>query len=145
MQWRRPADVYVPHWGLHGPAAFDLAVTSGLCSDMLTGSATDGSRACASYEDRKCTHQSTRLQCEAQGLQFLPLVAEACAGGWGPTAMKTWRALGSLIAARTGESAGLVVDQLLQSLSVSLQRENARAVLRRLPTAADAPAHLPAP
>ena len=27
---RRPADVWVPHWNLHGPAAFDLAVTSGL-------------------------------------------------------------------------------------------------------------------
>ena len=47
--------------------------------------------------------------------------------------MQTWRTLGSLIAARTGQSVGLAVEQLLQSLSVALQRENGRAVLRRMP------------
>ena len=35
---RRPADVYVPHWGLHGAAAFDLAVTSGLRVGAVAGS-----------------------------------------------------------------------------------------------------------
>mgnify|MGYP001814252087 CR=1 FL=1 len=65
----------------------------------------------------------------------MPLVAEACGGGWGPQAISTWRALGSRIAARTGEAKGAVVEKLQQSLSVALQRENARAVLRRLPEA----------
>ena len=92
----------------------------------------------AAYEARMCSHQHTEAQCDAQGLQFVPLVAEACGGGWGKTAMITWRTLGSLISARTGGSTSIVIEQLLQSLSVSLQRENARAVLRRLPTAAAA-------
>ena len=47
--------------------------------------------------------------------------------------MKTWRSLGALHAARMGMSAGEGVEQLQQALSVALQRENARAVLRRLP------------
>ena len=54
------------------------------------------------------------------GLQFIPLVVEACGGSWRPTAMQTWRTLGSLIAARTALSVGLAVEQLLQSLSVAL-------------------------
>ena len=141
-QGRRPADVYIPQWGLPGPAAFDLAVTSGLRGDVLAASAADGSRASAAYEARKRSHQHTEAQCDAQGLQF---VAEACGGGWGKTAMITWRTLGSLISARTGESTSIVIEQLLQSLSVSLQRENARAVLRRLPTAAAALPGLPEP
>ena len=33
----------------------------------------------------------TRTTCASEGLQFLPLVAEACSGGWGPTATATWR------------------------------------------------------
>ena len=49
VQGRQPADVYLPHWGLHGPAAFDLAVTSGLRGGALTACAVDGSKACAAY------------------------------------------------------------------------------------------------
>ena len=139
-QSRRPADVWVPSWG-----AFDLAVTSGLRSGMVSVSARDGSRAATDYEARKRSHQQTAMQCTAAGLQFVPLVAEACAGGWAPEAMRTWKALGSLIAAQTGEATGLVVDQLLQTLSVTLQRENARAVLRRLPKPAAAPSPFAAP
>ena len=136
--------MYVPQWGLHGPAAFDLAVTSALRGDVLAASASDGSRACAAYEDLKRVHQQTLAQCEAQGLQFEPLVVEA-RGGWGKTAMNTWRSLGSLLSARTGEPASLTIDQLLQSFSVALQRENARAILRRLPAGPNAPAHLAEP
>ena len=133
IQGRRPADVWVPLWGLHGPAAFDLAVTSGLRSGAVAASASDGSHACVAYEAKKRAHQDTAHQCSEQGLQFVPLVAEACGGGWGPTAISTWRSLGALLSARTGESKGIVTDQLLQAFSVTLQRENARAVLRRVP------------
>ena len=133
IQGRRPADVWVPLWGLHGPAAFNLAVTSGLRSGAVAASASGGSHACVAYEAKKRAHQDTAHQCSEQGLQFVPLVAEACGGGWGPTAISTRRSLGALLSARTGESKGIVTDQLLQAFSVTLQRENARAVLRRVP------------
>ena len=111
---RRPADVYLPAWGLKGPAALGLAVTSGMRS-------------------RKRSHQATDSQCREQGLQFLPIIFEACGGGLGPTAINTIRALAPLAAARSGEQVGIVAEQIQQSLSVCLLRENARAVLRRLP------------
>ena len=120
-------------WGLHGPAAFDLAVTSG----MRTGGAL-AANAVDAYEAHKRAHMQTERQCEAEGLQFLPLVAEACSGGWGPTATATWRTLGGLIAARSGDSPSAETDRLLQCLAIALQRENARAVLRRLAPGPDA-------
>ncbi|CAK9057677.1 unnamed protein product [Durusdinium trenchii] len=113
---RRPADVWVGNCGLLGPAAFDLAVTSGLRSGHLPSTVADGRRAVSDYE----------------GLQFLPLVAEACSGGWGPTALKTWKELSVALAARNNEAASVEHDRLLQSLAVALQRENARAALRRI-------------
>ena len=117
---------------MHGPAAFDLAVTSGMRAALLPHSAVSGSHAATAYESRKCQHQDTQTTCLAEGLQFLPLVAEACGGGWGPTATQVWKALATAIAARSNESASVEHDRLLQALAVALQRENARAVLRRL-------------
>ena len=58
---RRPANVWVPHWNLHGPAAFDLAVTSGLRQGHLAASAADGARASADYEVRACRRSNRAL------------------------------------------------------------------------------------
>ena len=81
---------------------------------------------------------ATRTASAAFRTQKLFAVARACSsfpslGGWGPTAVKTWRELGGLYAARLGLTASEGTEQLLQSLRVTRQRENARAVLRRLP------------
>ena len=128
-------DVWLAQWGLHGAAALDLAVTSGLrAGAVLTASASSGSAAVEAYEARKRAPLDTERLCQAEGLQFLPLIAEACGGGWGPTAAVVWRALGGLIAGRSGDSPTAETDRLLQSLAIALHRENARAVLRRLPS-----------
>ena len=129
---RRPADVWVGAWHLLGPAAFDLAVTSGLRQGLVARSAADGQLAAAEYETRKCAYQQTLATCTAEGLQFIPLVVEACGGGWAPTAMKTWKELATAHAARSTETAGVECGRLLQALGLTLQKENARAVLRRL-------------
>ena len=129
---RRPADVWIANWNLHGPAAFDVAVTSGLRQGHLAASAADGSKASMDYEVRKCHHLDTLQACATEGLQFIPLVVEACGAGWGPTALKTWRSLSAAIAARTSESSSVELQRLLQALGIALHRENARAIMRRL-------------
>ena len=139
---RRPADVWVGSWGLHGAAAFDLAVTSGLRQGSVAASATAGERAAADYEANKCAFLNTHALCQAEGLQFLPLVAEAIGGGWGPTAVATWKSLGAAIAARLGEPSSLETSRLYQALGITLHRENARAVLRRRATIPDTRAFL---
>ena len=88
-------------------------------------------RSAADYEARKRAHQHSQTTCEAEGLQFVPLVAEACAGGWAPTATLTWKHLARTVAGRTGEAASVLTERLQQSLALTLQRENARAILRR--------------
>ena len=99
---RRPADVYIPAWGAHGPAAFDLAATSGMRGSVLPASAACGRSAATNYEGRKRAHQNTEQLCHGQGLQFVPLVVEACCGGWGPTASATWKNLGRCMELASG-------------------------------------------
>ena len=102
----------------------------------LPAYAIDGSKDCTAYEEHKRAYQRA-AQCEAQGIQFVTLVAEDNNGGWRPngwrpSAICAWRSLASLISVRSGEPIDLVADQSRQSMNVALQRENARAVLRRL-------------
>ena len=136
---RRPADVYVPLWGVHGPAAFDLAVTAGLRLGTLQNLVSKGAdHVVLDYEAHKRSHLQTQDQCTAQGLQFIPLVVE-CRGGWGPAAAKAWQALAAAIAAQTGEPVSVEASRLYETLAVTLQRENARAVLRRVPASGQDP------
>ena len=130
---RRPADVYLPRWRRGGPAALDFAVTSGLRSDIVRRSAVNGSSAASAYEDIKRSHSDTAASCQAEGLTFIPVVCEADGGGWGPAAQKTWNELAKHKSALTGEDVSKVAVRLLQSLGLVLQRENARAIIRRFP------------
>ena len=70
----------------------------------LAVTAADGGRATLDYEVRKCQHQNTLQTCSSEGLQFLPLVVEGCAGGWGPTATKTWHQLSDAPAAEVANA-----------------------------------------
>ena len=129
---RRPADVYLPRWRNGVPAAWDFAATSGLRADLLGASAASPSAATERYEEFKRQHLDTERQCSEQGITFIPMVIEAHGGGWGREARRAFAILAKRVADTTGEQAALVADQHAQRLSVSLHRENARAVLRRL-------------
>ena len=71
-------------------------------------------------------------------------MAEA-SGGWGPAALKVFQELGQMLGAKSGEGAAAATEQLFQSLSVTLQRENARAVIRRVCSDAGSAPTLPDP
>ena len=68
---------------------------------------------------------------------------EACGGGWGPQAHLVWAELAKCKSVVTGEPEAYTVTQLLQNLSMTLHRENARAVVRR--STGYAPVHSLAP
>jgi len=129
--WSTPNKYLCPVLGPYNAVVFDLAITSGLRVGAVAGSAQDGTRSAADYEARKRSHHNTEATCTAEGLQFVPLVAEACAGGWAPAATSTWKLLARAVAGRTGESVSVLTERLQQTLALTLQRENARAVLRR--------------
>ena len=130
---RRPADVYLPRWAGGPPAALDFAVTSGLNQDVIAGSAQDRETACRQYEDRKRSHMNTAAVCQQQGFTFVPMIVEAVGGGWGAEARRVFSEIAKVSAFAAGD---LTTDSdcgaaLNQRLSMTLHRENARAVLRR--------------
>lgn len=137
---RRPADIYLPRWRSGLPAAWDFAATSGMRADLLASSAASTSAATERYEEFKRKHLDTARSCAEQGIIFIPIVVESHGGGWGLEARRAFAILAKRAADASGEDAAALADQHAQRLSVSLQRENARAVLRRLQPAAAASA-----
>ena len=134
LESRRPADIYVPRWDLGGAAALDFAVTSGLRTDMLDQTANEGSSCLTAYENLKNNHLNTAELCAKNGVTFVPMVIEAHSGGWGPTATKVWSRMSRAIALISGESSAVEALRIRQNLGLALQRENARAILRRFPS-----------
>ncbi len=76
--------------------------------------------------------------CAAQGISFIPVVAET-SGGWGASAMCTFKALAKAAASRELDDAESAVKPRLQRHleheCTAIRRANARAVLRRAPDA----------
>ena len=134
---RRPADIFVPRWDLGGSAALDFAVTSELRGDRLEETAADGLSCLTSYEHTKNTYLDTATHCASEGISFVPMVVEAHSGAWGPMANKVWLKLGKAISTLSGESTALEALRARQNLGLTLQRETARAILRRSPATAE--------
>ena len=66
------------------------------------------------------------------------MVVEAHGGGWGPAAKGVWRFLARAKAAQTGQDESATAQELAQRIDITLHRENARAILRRVPPMSDA-------
>ena len=78
-----------------GVAPLMCGLAIGGCLDLLLGprrdlrhaaavlaqTAANGQQTVADYKVKKCSHQNTLASCGTEGLQFLPIVAEACGGG----------------------------------------------------------------
>ena len=96
---RRPADIFVPSY-LGAPLAFDLAVTGPQRLETLA-EASRKSLAAISYAAVKKAHLDTAATCQAQGVRFLPLVAETT-GAWEADAAKVLTHISRAAAAREG-------------------------------------------
>ena len=62
------------------------------------------------------------------------MICEADGGGWGEAAQQVWSELAKRKAIIAGERDSITATRLLQSLGIILHRENARSILRRLPS-----------
>ena len=100
-------------------------------ADLLAHTIAPPAAATERYEERKREFGDTAARCSEQGVTFIPMVAEAHGGGWGPEARRAFVVI-KRVADATGEDAAAVADQYAQRRSVLLQKENSRAVLRRL-------------
>ena len=128
---RRPADVWLPRTQGGPGQALDLACTSGLRSDVL-GKSADGETVFPAYEDLKKSFKNTDEECSRAGFRFVPLVIEAHGGSWSPLARGVLDKLAKAQVSAWSEGQEPASLRIAQRISCSLQRENARAVLRRL-------------
>ena len=117
---RRPADVYLPAFA-GTPTAFDFAITA---PQRQAGAAAEA------YARHKELHLQTSAACEAQGVKFVPMVAE-CSGAWDAGAVKILHHVARAVATRTGEDSASCTSLLLQQLGVTIRSYRARAALRR--------------
>ena len=110
----------------------DFAVTSGMSSADLHRSAIDHTAAIVDYEAYKRNYLSTAVLCEQQGLQFLPMVVEGHGGTLGATAKEAFKALCREHATHNGVDMSSSCSDFAQRMSITVERENARAILRRM-------------
>ena len=130
---RRPADVYIPRWRSGVPAALDFAVTSALRSDRVSISSSSGSAAVRQYAEYKCAFENTRRQCQDAGIDFVPVVFEAHSGAMEANARTAlYRIAKAACPEGSDTDINSSVERTTQHVSIILQKENARAVLRRL-------------
>ena len=108
-------------------------MTSGLRSDTLQSVILDPTAVCAQYDDFKRGYLDTETQCAARNLDFLPFIVEAHSGGVGKTARRICSHIAKIGSARESEDISETTSTLFRRITISLHRENARAVLRRLP------------
>ena len=94
------------------------------------------------YEEFKREYMETQARCKDQGSGFLPFVLEAHGGGVGPTARRVCARLAKGAAAKDNTEVEEQATSLLRRISIAVHRENARAVLKRLP---GLPEHAPGP
>ena len=92
--------------------------------------ATTGLAAATEYCNTKRSHENTQQECEAAGVNFLPMVAETT-GAWAPEFLDVWKQLAKATAVRQGREVAVVLNEMLQSLAVTLRCANAKAYLRR--------------
>ena len=112
------------------PAALDIAITSPHRRDIVLAASSASGSAAEVYEDFKRSYKDTAAECLAQGMSFIPLVAEP-SGGWGPSGICTLKALARAEALACGGDSGIVFADYLQRLSTVIRKANARALLRR--------------
>ena len=127
---RRPADLLIRHWAGGRDAALDVTVTHPLQNLTRAGAAATPGHAASVAYDRKV--RGAGELCQAQGLAFIPIVAESL-GGWHSEAVVQIKKIGSALARHTGQEEGEVISHLVSRCSLLLQRGSAALLLNRIP------------
>ena len=92
----------------------------------------------ASYEELKRNFtppgetETTEKLCSHHGFRFVPMVVESHSGSWGKEARQMFATIAKHAAITCTETCEPSSLTLVQRLSVTLHRENARAIVRRM-------------
>ena len=120
-------DMYHPDFSLGHPAYFDLSVRWTTQPAFISSAASQAGVAAAAGEEAKDNHYLESVTND--GGDFIPLVCESF-DVWSPFALSTLFTIVDRTTVKNGVLQKLVRRQLLQWLSVTLWKYNAKMVLR---------------
>jgi len=132
----RPADVFIPSWEAGQALATDFAVTHSQQptyrnSAVLADSGEAGAVAAAYARTHKARGAA---ECARNGVQFRPMVVEVF-GSWDPNALQLLNAVARQYAHCQGVPVPEASHNMLQRMSVILQRQNVRMLLTSIGSA----------
>ena len=123
---RRPADILLRHRCGGKDAALDVTITLPLKSDNRAGAAlTPGHAASVTFENKM---RGAAELCRAEGLAFVPIVAESL-GGFHPVAIEQLKRIASALARHTAQEESEAIHHLLSRCSLLLQRGTASPLI----------------
>ena len=128
---RRPADVYLPIGWNGTPMALDFAITSPTRTEYVAVAATHTLTAAKAYSSHKRNYLDTANQCQRNGVEFVPIVAEST-GAWSDEARAALRFICQARSRWSGRPEDALFQELVQRLCVAIRSSNARATLRRV-------------
>jgi hypothetical protein len=125
---RRPGDIFIRNWTMGRPAALDVTVTSPLQASLVSRAAEIDGAAANVRETSKDVKNAEA--CDEAGVDFIPLAVETF-GGWAPQARAAIKKIAGYWGARKGRPREKAVNEVHQTLSVTLQRGNAAMMVAR--------------
>jgi len=131
----RPADIFVPNFAAAQSACLDFAVTHTQQPNILECASVCGGAAAEQYEIA-VKEDKFGAECKAAGLLLVPMVVEVF-GRWGERSQEAFQLIAKAGANRASEKVVAAGNHLRRSMSVGLQRLNARILLSRMDPAAE--------
>ena len=125
----RPADIFVPDFVPPKAACLDFAVTHPQQTNIIKCASVCAGAAAAQYEEA-VKDMKFGAACEAAGLVLVPMVVETY-GRWGERSAAAFQLVSKACAGQASEKVAAAGAHIRRSLSVGLQRLNARILLAR--------------
>ena len=123
----RPADIFVPNFAASQAACLDFAITHTQQPNILQRASVCGGAAAKQYEVA-VKDEKFGAACAAAGLLLVPMVVEVF-GRWGERSEEAFKLVSKACASGASEKVIAAVGHIRRSLSVGLQRLNARILL----------------
>ena len=131
----RPADIFVPNFAGTQAACLDFAVTHTQQPNIIECASVCGGEAAKQYEVT-VKDAAFGTECKAAGLVLVPMVVEVF-GRWGIRSEQAMKLASKGCANRASERVVAAGAHLRRSLSVTLQRLNARILLAHMDPASE--------
>jgi hypothetical protein len=123
----RPADIFVPNFAATQAACLDFAVTHTQQTNIIECASVCAGAAAEQYEV-SIKDEKFGAACASAGLLLVPMVVEVF-GRWGQRSAEAFKFVSKASASRASEKVASAHSHIRRSLSIGLQRLNARILL----------------